>query len=185
MSEIRIDHWEKFIEFLSNNLSDNDSCKFYFNEISEGLNIPTEKVKLLFRIFISANNTNHAIFENISLDLPNDKVNFVKKKDNSTIKLKLSDYETISDLIYAFKNINKGNPFQFNPNSKNPTLKKINDLYGQYRLSYIRHFYSLEEASKELEQELLRNFYKNQKCLLTLQQRVAIYLNQFCLMKRT
>lgn len=34
-------------------------------------------------------------------------------------------------------------------------------------LSYTRHFYSLEEVFKELEQELLRNLYKNKKCLLT------------------
>lgn len=33
--------------------------------------------------------------------------------------------------------------------------------------SYTRHFYSLVEAFSELERELLKNLYKNQKCLLT------------------
>ncbi len=42
----------------------------------------------------------------------------------------------------------------------------INQIKRSER-SYTRHFCSLTEVFKELEQELLRNFYINQKCLLT------------------
>jgi len=46
-------------------------------------------------------------------------------------------------------------------------LFNVNRIKRSVR-SYTRHFFSLVEAFSELELELLKNLYKNQKCLLSL-----------------
>lgn len=138
MSEIRLDHWEKFIKFLSDDLPDLGSDSLYIKEISSMLDIPSNKILILLQIFSSASKISQTIFKGVDINLSSKKVKFRKRQDKGIIELKDKDYRIISDLIYAFKNINKGIPFQFNPNTKNPALKKINKLYGQYPFFFER-----------------------------------------------
>ncbi len=95
----------------------------------------------------------------------------IKRKYDKFIRIKLIKKGLVEDfyefrefLIFhndfkiQFRMVENGE-FAFNLFS----ISKIKRL----ELSYTRYFYSLEEVFKELEQELLRNLYKNQKCLLT------------------
>lgn len=132
MSEIRLDHWEKFIKFLNDDLPNLGSDSLYIKEISSMLDIPSNKILILLQIFSSASKISQTIFKGVDINLSSKKVKFRKRQDKGIIELKDKDYRIISDLIYAFKNINKGIPFQFNPNTKNPVLKKINVLYKYY-----------------------------------------------------
>lgn len=132
MSEIRLDRWEKFIRFLIDDLPDLGTDSLYIKEISSMLDIPSDKILILLQIFTSASKVSETILKGVEIDLRGKKVKFSKRKDKGIIELKDKDYRVISDLIYAFKNINKGIPFQFNPITKNSSLEKINELYRHY-----------------------------------------------------
>jgi len=132
MSEIRLDHWEKFIKFLNDDLPDLGSGSLYIKEISSMLDIPSDKILILLQIFTSASKVSQTILKGVDINLRGKKVKFSKRQNKGIVELKDKDYRIISDLIYAFKDINKGIPFQFNPITKNPALEKINELYRHY-----------------------------------------------------
>jgi len=95
----------------------------------------------------------------------------IKRKYDKFVRVKLIKKGFIED-FYGFRDfqilhndfqiefrIIESGEFIFN-------LFSVNRIKRSERL-YTRNLYSLEEFLKELEQELLRNFYRNQKCLLT------------------
>ena len=95
----------------------------------------------------------------------------IKRKYDKFVRIKLIKKGFIED-FYGFREfqilhndfqiefrIIESGEFVFN-------LFNVNRIRRSER-SYTQHFYTLEEVFKELEQDLLRNFYKNQKCLLT------------------
>jgi len=95
----------------------------------------------------------------------------IKRKYNKFVRVKLVKKGFIED-FYEFREfqiLHKNFQIEFRlvENGKFTFNFFIINQIKRSELSYSKHFYSLEEAFKELEQELLRNFYRSQKCLLT------------------
>ncbi len=133
MLEFSFENWNKFIDFIRENLLNTEVKSFNLNALSEKLGLTKNELIFLFTIFIYACDYSNKYLNAMNIEILNNSIyftyseNYIKK-----ISLSIRDYEDLSDIIYLFKNIRKGKGFEINSNSNIPVIAKIRGLYKQY-----------------------------------------------------
>jgi len=132
-------NWQKFMDFMQKNLPIEQEQSFNLNDLSEQLNVSTKNLTFLFTIFIYACEFSHEYRDKIDIKISNDTVNFYySKRHLKEISLNIKDYKDISDIIYLFKNIQRGKGFEVKSNSNIPIIKKIEVLNNRYPFIFKR-----------------------------------------------
>ncbi len=133
MLEFSFENWNKFIDFIRENLPNNEVKSFNLNDLSEKLGLTKSELKFLFTIFIYACDYSNKYLNKINIKILKDTIYFTYSENHiKKISLSIKDYKDLSDIIYLFKNIQKGRGFEINSNSNIPVITKIQGLYRQY-----------------------------------------------------
>lgn len=132
-------NWQKFTDFIQENLPIEQEKSFNLYDLSEQLNISTNNLIFLFTIFMYACEFCHEYRDKIDIKILNNTINFYySKKHINEISLDIKDYKDISDIIYLFKNIQRGKGFEVKSNPNFPIIKKIKELNNRYPFLFKR-----------------------------------------------
>lgn len=133
MLEFSFENWNKFIDFIRENLPNKEVKSFNLNALSEKLGLTKNELIFLFTIFIYACDYSNKYLNGMNIEILNNSIYFSYSENHiKKISLNIRDYKDLSDIIYLFKNIRKGKGFEINSNSNIPVIAKIQGLYKQY-----------------------------------------------------
>ena len=127
MPGINIATWEKFVGFMTNTMKGDKTVSVSFQEISREIGATIKEVRSLIKIFLSFND-----FKTLNFSVSGESVNLSSEVKSEVISLKISDYESLSDIIYLFKNIRKGKGFEINADPANSLIQKILNLFERH-----------------------------------------------------
>ncbi len=132
-------HWQRFLDYVLSYLQEEESAHFNLERLSEELEIPISEIRGFSKILVSVYEIINKIRDDIDLKISKDELKFVQKKAGyKEISLSINGYQNISDIIYFFKNINKGRGFEINSQEHSSFRERIGKLKEQFPFLFRR-----------------------------------------------
>lgn len=133
MLEFSFENWNKFMDFIQKKLPIREDMFFNLNDLSQKLDLSRSELIFLFTVFIYACEYSNECLNKMDIKISNNTIFFTYSKNHiKKISLSIRDYKDLSDIIYLFKNIQKGKGFEIDSNLNIPVITKIQGLYKQY-----------------------------------------------------
>ena len=133
MKTINLDSWQKFLDLLNIKMKSNPPFSINLEELSEELDVPVDQITFFSKMLSSFYGNNNLTHNSLDIKPTSKDLEVtIKPEETKEVTLTQETYQIISDLIYFFKNINKGRGFEIYSDKDSSLHNKIKKLSESY-----------------------------------------------------